>query len=208
MNIDFNLCLFQNKNYPWKKLINLLVSQNPLALDLYNCTFFFNFWISLGHKYTSVVELEQVQQKKVLNSRQRLLENVAKADLQIRDTPADGNCFYHAVADQLCLLGCPPQTAVQLRRNVVAYMHSHPELEVMQLIMLIALFGKCFYPKLNLGIFFIYVYRPSLNPHLPKNPTETLNSTIKWLQLIVGSSFPVILAQKVLLPYPEVVGVW
>ena len=81
-----------------------------------------------------MVELQQVQQKKVLNSKQRLLENVAKSGLQIRDTPADGNCFYHAVADQLCLLGCQPQTAVQLRRNVAAYMHSHPELEVMRLI--------------------------------------------------------------------------
>ena len=35
-------------------------------------------------------------------------------------------------------------------------------------------------------------------------PVKTLNLTIKWVQLIVGSSFPVILAQKILLPYPEV----
>ena len=33
---------------------------------------------------------------------------------------------------------------------------------------------------------------------------KTLNFTIKWVQLIVGSSFPVILAQKFLLPYPGV----
>ena len=35
-------------------------------------------------------------------------------------------------------------------------------------------------------------------------PAKTLNFTIKWAQLIVGSSFPVILAQKILLPYPGV----
>ena len=33
---------------------------------------------------------------------------------------------------------------------------------------------------------------------------KMLNFTIKWVQLIVGSSFPVILAQKILLPYPGV----
>ena len=54
-----------------------------------------------------------------------------------------------------------------------------------------------------------------LNPRLPKGwlpppfritfrPAKTLNFTIKWVQLIVGSSFPVILAQKNLLPYPGI----
>ena len=43
------------------------------------------------------------------------------------------------------------------------------------------------------------------NPRLPKlrtifRPAETLKSTIKWLQLIVGSSIPVILAQKFYYP--------
>ena len=53
-----------------------------------------------------------------------------------------------------------------------------------------------------------------INPRLPKGvvttplriifqPAKTLNFTIKWVQLIVGSSFPVILAQKNLLPYPR-----
>ena len=35
-------------------------------------------------------------------------------------------------------------------------------------------------------------------------PTKTLNFTIKWVELIVRPSFPVILAQKFLLPYPGV----
>ena len=35
-------------------------------------------------------------------------------------------------------------------------------------------------------------------------PTKMLNFTIKWVQLIVGSSFPVILAQKILLSHPGV----
>ena len=35
-------------------------------------------------------------------------------------------------------------------------------------------------------------------------PAKTLNFTIKWVQLIVGSSLLVILAQKILLPYPGV----
>ena len=52
------------------------------------------------------------------------------------------------------------------------------------------------------------------NPRLPKGvppplkiifrPAKTLNFTIKWVQLIVESSFPVILAQKFLLPYTGV----
>ena len=49
-------------------------------------------------------------------------------------------------------------------------------------------------------------FAPLLNPRLPKRgwlppplrtifqPAKTLNFTIKWVQLIVGSSFPVILA--------------
>ena len=59
------------------------------------------------------------------------------------------------------------------------------------------------------------VYVVSINPRLPKGggyhplriisrPAKTLNFTIKWVQLIVGSSFPVILAQTILLPYPGV----
>ena len=51
-----------------------------------------------------------------------------------------------------------------------------------------------------------------INPRLPKDPplriifrpAKTLKFTIKWVQLIVGSSFPVILAQTNLLPYPGV----
>ena len=52
-----------------------------------------------------------------------------------------------------------------------------------------------------------------VNPRLPKGggyhprplrfifrPAKTLNFTIKWVQLIVGSSFPVILAQKIYYP--------
>ena len=35
-------------------------------------------------------------------------------------------------------------------------------------------------------------------------PAKTLYFTIKWLQLIVGSSFPVNLEQNILLPYPGV----
>ena len=31
-------------------------------------------------------------------------------------------------------------------------------------------------------------------------PAKTLNVTIKWVQLIVGSTFPVILAQKIYYP--------
>ena len=51
------------------------------------------------------------------------------------------------------------------------------------------------------------VYRKGVTP-LPLRiifwPAKTLNFTIKWVQLIVESSFPVILAQKFLLLYPGV----
>ena len=54
------------------------------------------------------------------------------------------------------------------------------------------------------------------NPRLPKGwwlppslriifrPAEMLDFTIKWVQLIVGSPFPVIFVQKILLSYPGV----
>ena len=62
---------------------------------------------------------------------QRLLENWQRVGLRVHShTPADGNCFFHAVADQLSLLGLPHQSAAQLRNDVVLYLKYHPQIEV------------------------------------------------------------------------------
>ena len=62
---------------------------------------------------------------------QRLLENCRRAGLRVHGhTPADGNCFFHAVADQLSLLGLPHQSAAQLRNDIIHHLRYHPEVEV------------------------------------------------------------------------------
>ena len=62
---------------------------------------------------------------------QRLLENCRRAGLKVHGhTPADGNCFFHAIADQLSLLGLPHQSAVQLRNNVTSFLEQHPQVRV------------------------------------------------------------------------------
>ena len=65
---------------------------------------------------------------------------------------------------------------------------------------------RLFYSQ-NRGVCLTLVYRRGLVTTLLRiifRPAKTLNFTIKWVQLIIRSSFPVILAQKILLPYPGV----
>ena len=67
----------------------------------------------------------------IIAAEQRLVENCRRHGLTFHGhTPADGNCFFHAVSDQLSLLGLPHQSAVQLRNNVVVYLMYHPQIEV------------------------------------------------------------------------------
>ena len=62
---------------------------------------------------------------------QRLEENCRRAGLRFHGhIPADGNCFFHAVSDQLSLLGLSHQSAAQLRSNVVLYLLNHPQIQV------------------------------------------------------------------------------
>ena len=62
---------------------------------------------------------------------QRLLENCRRVGLKVHGhTPADGNCFFHAVADQLSLLGLTHQSAAQLRNNVTNFLAYHPQVKV------------------------------------------------------------------------------
>ena len=64
-------------------------------------------------------------------AKQRLLENCRRAGLRVHGhTPADGNCFFHAVADQLFLLGLQHQSAEQLRNDIILYLRYHPQVEV------------------------------------------------------------------------------
>ena len=58
----------------------------------------------------------------------RLDREVANAGLTYRQppTPKDGNCLFHAMSDQLTRVGKAPQTASQLRSDLVSYLRSNP----------------------------------------------------------------------------------
>ncbi|XP_072043458.1 uncharacterized protein [Amphiura filiformis] len=63
-------------------------------------------------------------------AQRRLAENCRRAGFRFHgNIPADGNCFFHAVSDQLSLLGLPIQTAAQLRHQVVTYLRNHPQIQ-------------------------------------------------------------------------------
>ena len=61
----------------------------------------------------------------------QLEDNCREAGLNFHgDTPADGNCFFHAISDQLTLLGKPRQSVAQLRERVVQFLKENPRVEV------------------------------------------------------------------------------
>ncbi|XP_072050658.1 uncharacterized protein [Amphiura filiformis] len=61
---------------------------------------------------------------------QHLTENCRRAGFKIHGhTPKDGNCCFHAVSDQLTLLGLPHQTAAELRDKAVSYLRRHPQIQ-------------------------------------------------------------------------------
>ena len=65
--------------------------------------------------------------KVAANNKKVLDQQVQDAGLCYRgDTPMDGNCFYHAISDQLERLGQPHQSHGSLRENVIMYLRDHP----------------------------------------------------------------------------------
>ena len=69
------------------------------------------------------------------DAEKRLLANCQEAGLESRGKiPKDGNCFFHAVADQLSLVdggGNPvPTKADQLRKDVIDYLRNNPIVQV------------------------------------------------------------------------------
>jgi hypothetical protein len=54
--------------------------------------------------------------------------HIAMAGLRYREprTPADGNCLFHAIVDQLRMHGIKRITYQQLRKQIVEYMRRHP----------------------------------------------------------------------------------
>ena len=58
----------------------------------------------------------------------KLDREVANAGLTYRQppTPKDGNCLFHAMSDLLTRVGKAPQTASQLRSDLVSYLRSNP----------------------------------------------------------------------------------
>ena len=62
------------------------------------------------------------------SAKSKLDREVTSAGLSYRQppTPKDGNCLFHAMSDQLTLMGKPSQTASQLRTGVVSFLRSYP----------------------------------------------------------------------------------
>ena len=103
-----------------------------------NLTFILHFLVlCAGFKYFDPVQittaLREIQglYASENEAEKRLLENCRRAGLKVHGhTPADGNCFFHAVADQLSLLGLPHQSATRLRNGIVCYLKDHPQVQV------------------------------------------------------------------------------
>lgn len=61
----------------------------------------------------------------------RVMSNVHDVGMAFRaPTPADGNCFYHAVSDQLNRLGLPSLSHIRLRGITVEQLHSTSQVYV------------------------------------------------------------------------------
>ena len=74
---------------------------------------------------------EPLPSEPIIDAEQRLLDNCRQHGLMFHgNTPTDGNCLFHAVCDQLELLGHPPLPATQLRKFVVDFLKFNPVLTV------------------------------------------------------------------------------
>ena len=63
---------------------------------------------------------------------ERLTQNCRKHHMKFRKpTPSDGNCFFHAVSDQLTRLGIHPVLSHQkIRADLISYMKRTPKIKV------------------------------------------------------------------------------
>ena len=91
-----------------------------------------DYLLFIGHAYFDlIIKALQIQSSNIDHAEQRLIGNCRHHGLVFHgDTPADGNCFFHAVSDQLSLLGVPDQSPSQLREKVVQFLKSNPTVEV------------------------------------------------------------------------------
>ena len=87
--------------------------------------------LDLGQLFLKLQEAwieRQVSQSQVVKY---LEDNCKKLNLAFHGkTPADGNCFFNAVADQLDLLELPQQSPAELRKSVVEFLHEHRSVQV------------------------------------------------------------------------------
>ena len=105
-----------------------------IAFSQWIFAFFSNFEGSkLRHPSEVIAALEVLQRASYQgDAEQRLIENCVRAGLTFHgETPGDGNCFFHAVCDQLVMLGLSHQTADELRSSVIDFLKSHPTIKVM-----------------------------------------------------------------------------
>ena len=66
-------------------------------------------------------------QDPVVHYRHRLMDNITRSGMKFRaETPGDGNCFFHAISDQLDRLQLPAKHAKELRTMLVKYLQDLP----------------------------------------------------------------------------------
>ena len=110
----------------------------------------------IGHAYFDLIIKALQSQSHVDDAEQRLIGNCRQHGLVFHGyTPADGNCFFHAVSDQLSLLGVPGQSSSQLRNKVVQFLKSNPTVEVSTVVICVMIKGNDQMRK----IFFTFVLR-------------------------------------------------
>ena len=109
-------------------------------LRYHNFSFFLS--ISQGQVHLDPIQfadvIERIQQDMISQQMSEnqavksLEENCRKLQLAFHGrTPADGNCFYNAVSDQLDLLGLQHQSPSEIRQSVVKFLRCNSSIQVL-----------------------------------------------------------------------------
>jgi hypothetical protein len=77
------------------------------------------------------VNMHLMAKASIMGAAERLHQNCERVNMSFHGaTPRDGNCFYHAVSDQLFLHRLPPRSADQLRNDLASFLVDNPVLQV------------------------------------------------------------------------------
>jgi hypothetical protein len=68
-----------------------------------------------------------VKERSYADAHNSFLRNLQRAGVRVRkNVPADGNCLFHAVCDQLRRLKIARMRHMELRKRAVEYLRSNP----------------------------------------------------------------------------------